>query len=201
MFSFHDKVPEAWTEAVDWVREATGGDAVLAGGALRDLVNGVEIKDLDIFVPWSLEAYNGMRERLRLEGATLGQYVPPFAASYGSMKDVIAILGFEFRGLPLNIIFLSSEEEKFSVYSVISRIDFGICQIGMNREGILQVTPAFLNDLTRKTFTNLRFGDEPRARRRWERISQKYPGWRAVNLEPPVIPEIVEAAFDGLFTS
>lgn len=44
-------VPLAWRQLLADVQlELPRGGAVLAGGALRDLDNGVEVKDLDIFI-------------------------------------------------------------------------------------------------------------------------------------------------------
>ncbi len=43
-------IPTTWKELKDTVSRVTGCKAVIAGGALRDLIKGRVPKDLDIFV-------------------------------------------------------------------------------------------------------------------------------------------------------
>ena len=49
MTIFGKEVPWAWTEVLRTV-QSVHPEAILAGGALRDLILGGEVKDLDIFI-------------------------------------------------------------------------------------------------------------------------------------------------------
>lgn len=178
------QVPEAWLQAMARVSAVAGTPCVLGGGAIRDLVLGQSIKDLDITVPFSEARFQALLQGFSEFPKT--QHVNVGTSEYiEGMQECKAVLGFDVPGIPpLNIIMLA-ERVGTDVLSVVERNDFGICQIGCNSNGHIEATEAFYKDVENKTFTNTRFGDEPRARRRFERLSQKYPDYTPVNLDPP----------------
>lgn len=55
-------VPTTWKEIMDAVNRVIGGNCILAGGALRDLIKGQVPKDIDIFVFGAKELYTYQTE-------------------------------------------------------------------------------------------------------------------------------------------
>jgi len=127
-----DNVPEVVVGLLDFFK--TGGrQAMLAGGAVRDLILGAEITDWDFFVNddvnWSiknlrlfLETYN---YRL-LEGESTEQYANDVFITY-TFKN----LG---NGKPIQVI-VSNQ--------TLSDFDISTCQCGLLLDGTLITTPVF----------------------------------------------------------
>lgn len=172
-------VPSAWRTLLAQFPANT----VLAGGALRDLHNGREVKDLDLWVPadpnpwekiWSVTAHWGDEPREETGGSS-GDPVNGI-----ERVQLWAVPGWD---LPVNIMVC----RPIGVEAVIQTFDFGICQIGCAADGKVFATGEYFRDRRDHTFT---FIDAPgrtreRSWRRWERIGAKYSGWRVVNLEKP----------------
>ena len=45
-------IPQRWRDALTALQDGGFPEAIIAGGALRDLDNGAPVKDVDIFVKW-----------------------------------------------------------------------------------------------------------------------------------------------------
>lgn len=48
--SIADKIPQEWKDVLSAIQQAGAGEALIAGGALRDLANDRPVKDVDIFL-------------------------------------------------------------------------------------------------------------------------------------------------------
>lgn len=176
-------------------------DSYLIGGALRDTVNGREIRDFDIYVGPNFT--DDM-----IEGATIltdGQeYLGQVAwgqcnfdrklsrvlelvenASPAIFSDII----MHERAPAFQIMVL---KEMFATPDEAARsVDFGICQIAYNLKTGLYCTPDFFRDCINRTFTFFPGGrsenDRLRSIARFERISRdKYHGYTPVNLDKPI---------------
>lgn len=181
------QVPMAWLIAMSKVSAVTGMPCILSGGALRDLVLGRPVKDLDISLPYSEEVFKDA-----LDGFShypKSQHIAAGAAGYiDGMCECKAVLGFDLPGIPpLNLVFLR-DDIPMSALEVAGRNDFGICQIACNSNGHIEVTEAFLKDADNKTFTVTRPDDGDRCLRRFERLSEKYPGYVFVPFDDGPVP-------------
>lgn len=174
-------IPQEWRDFLALVQQVDPF-AILAGGALRDLDHGRPVKDLDIFVQPGFN--HAAFEKLLPPGS----YWPVMRrADYASLVDVQSIWGsyvelarpLEFAEyLPAQIIELN---RPMSTFEIIGRLDFGLCQIGFDGTTLVR-SPVYMTDSTNKTFTLVRIDDEvgARARRREERLSNKYSDFRFI---------------------
>lgn len=183
-------VPREWVGTLKLV-QTLFPEAVLAGGALRDLDNKKPVKDIDIFVTHSDNVENRLRvifgdEEVRCElPETIASYVmenPP--------RDVRSIYhcGQTVSGVAIQVITLQLDKP-FSLETVIERLDIGLCQIGTdgaygtdhgNGDPTVSVsmTLDYLNDVSDKKFTIMVDSvHRDRSLARIERLSKKYPEW------------------------
>lgn len=159
-------------------------EAILAGGAVRDLYHGKPVKDLDIFVHaegadiWQIEELltRAFPDTRRLQLAN-------FSSCYLN-TDCASSISFEIRSLlgpvELNVIHLNGQPTHMTV---LRRMDFGICQIGVCKWHLF-FTPEFVEDAKNKTFTVTRCDHEAgleRTLQRWERLREKYPEHTLIN--------------------
>jgi hypothetical protein len=172
------EVPLSYLSVIRLVEMVTGTPVFLAGGAVRDTMHGVEVKDLDVFLSYTKEAFDTIV--FAFQNCHRYQMITAETADYMTMSEVQAVLGYDLPNIQVNIIFLK-EGVPCTLHDVITRCDFGLCQIGCDVDGKVLYTEAFLTDAVNKTFTNTRFGDEPRALNRFDRLVKKYPGYRLIN--------------------
>lgn len=143
---------------------------------MRDLDNGREVKDLDVFCP-NVDSLDDFKARvgtiasMRLLGV-MGGY------ENWATSECVGVLDVEGPYGPVQLIGLTTGPE-----SILPRIDFGICQIGFDGDQVVR-TEAYEVDKAAQTFTIVRSDDaaqEDRSFRRFDRLSVKYPGWSLVN--------------------
>lgn len=156
-------------------------NAVVSGGYLRDTLNSVPPKDIDVFCgPLSdgaLKLLNSMFPAMR-------QQVSEAAADYvfgSENRGVAAVwdLGIAPEGLPMQLIVVTPET---AVLDVFKRNDFGICQLQDDGE-TLTMTAACAKDMAERTFTLVACENErerERSLRRWARLGEKYPDFKLV---------------------
>lgn len=146
--------------------------AVISGGYLRDRLNGVQPKDIDVFVPgMSLDQFVSMKK------AFPDSHKETFsgAMDYVSGGEVASchVLG-DVSGIPIQMIELYGQESYKDRYKIN---DFGQCQCmddGVHFEG----TGLFVDDRVNHTFTLDVCEDKrqfDRSMRRWERLKERYP--------------------------
>jgi len=175
-------IPTSWLRVLQQVAIVTKTSPVLSGGALRDLATGRTPKDLDIFVQHSVEAVWAVSEFFLSEGYEVYQEVDTEYVQ--NMDGIEYVLGFRKAGeVDLNFVFVA-EDKACDAISIASRNDFGICQIAASVSGgsaHVYSTEAFKTDLANQTFTIVHQHDHARTLRRWERLSERYQGWRLVD--------------------
>lgn len=161
------QIPREWLSYLQEIRRYCPS-AIIAGGALRDLYCGKEVKDIDFFaLPPS--------DVLPLEWSGSDM-------DYEGMKYVVAVLTRRKDDVMQNLILYDAAE---SVNELLSSFDFGICQIGFDGFNTL-VTSAFLWDFKHGVFTMRHTDRIDRSKLRYERINQRY-GW------PLIVEEKVDA--------
>ena len=189
------ELPEQWQEVIRRIR-GVAPSAVIAGGALRDLDNGREVKDIDVFFTGDLEWPHimGRLEELGLftyRSSCGGSYMDGAADEIDGTATYVSIDG----DLPeLNLIQLSKD---FNPALVIDRCDFGLCQIGYDLRGVVK-TPQYEYDKANQCFTLTRAESVEGVRRslkRFERLQRKYEGWKLV--VPEEFMRIYQAARDA----
>lgn len=152
-----------------------GHEAYIGGGALRDAMHGVPMKDVDIFV---MPYRDGPVLGPRVDSETIEEILGGFAHKHQvfnyAFSDVAEQWIFEGEGdgPPLNFIAMRHHS---TPEQLARRMDFGICQIVLTAEDECWVTPQWAVDYLQKTFTLTDPDREERALRRWERISERYP--------------------------
>lgn len=168
-------VPEPWLAALRRYQDAGLTDTCIAGGALRDLDNDRPVKDVDVWVDsraagWMARLAAGrpftQLDDEDLAGSNAGkiEHSLTFITPWGKVNEIAA----PFAG----------------VAEVVGSFDFGACQIGCAADGVVWATEQYFKDVAAKRFTYLPEGNDPaRSRKRWERISQKYPGWTVEGLD------------------
>lgn len=214
-------VPATWQEILAFVME-TEPDAVIAGGAIRDLYLGISsTKDLDIIIPvsgWSepgnKQSAAAVREPLiaaaiQMAGTSVGlSFDATRALSYGvlfpDVLEVVELPSFMGLDIPCQFVFVdnvgtratagrnfSSMSSREVAEALVSRADFGICQIGWTfptkkkkewPTGGFVITEAFQEDAAARCFT-LRNVTAPlwMHRDRLERFAMRagFRGWDA----------------------
>lgn len=169
-------IPTAWLDTMSRVRSVLPS-AFLAGGALRDLDNGRPVKDLDVFFTEGAYDTSYLEDGLAKLGyfynsRCAGAYMTDAAGEVGGTTTYV-----NTDGLPeLNLIQL---DPSFNPASIVERVDFGLCQIGYDLMGVIS-TAAYQFDKVNQRFTLTRAESVEgvmRSLKRYDRLSQKYPGW------------------------
>ena len=179
-------IPQVWQDMLHRLHILGFPEAVIAGGALRDLDNGREIKDVDIFV----QDQPGVKAKLDAVFGTQGvSLVPEFVLAYCEFnEEVIDVFDYgtdavDFDTLlsppPYQVIVLSSLYDPFQA---MERFDLGITQIAFDGTRMF-VHPNYTRDKEQKRMTLVRCessNDWERTERRWKRHSKKYEHWAFV---------------------
>lgn len=172
-------IPLAWQKELADLR-AVCPTAVLAGGALRDLDNGREVKDLDIFI-------RAMSEREALCAIELlnasgfhVEHQPSDLTSYPEDQNLEVVLIANVVGSdetpPVQLIFTNWDTDR-----IVERFDYGICRVAFDGTNLV-VSDDYIDDREAQVFRLRR--DRPTAIsmrgsiHRYARLTaDKYPGW------------------------
>jgi len=177
------KLPADW-QAFLMRLQSQFPEAVIAGGALRDLILQRDIRDIDIFV----QSRGKMTEPMI--NMALGTFVQPMNPEW--VKDyeehlpelfaVYELGGYDEESRPFQIIALNME---VTPKSVIDRIDFGICRVAHDGE-VFIITREFTKDAEQQTFTLVHTNNRQSSQKRFYRLTEeKYLGYGAVDLWEP----------------
>lgn len=182
------QLPNRWREVLTAI-QARFPEAIIAGGALRDLDHGKGVKDVDIFIAdRGVTTYDMLVEAFGYPGRVV---MDARAAEYlGSIDEVLAVFEFPPSGehevlgsAPFQIVvlpwyYLGNGGPEFAERT-LARFDFGICRIA--HDGVeITISPAYKRDKDNKTLTLLRCENErqlDRSLMRLERLERKYPGY------------------------
>lgn len=164
-------VPFAWDQALRTV-QTVHPEAVLAGGALRDLILGGTVKDLDIFVGPTLTNLDEVLT-IRYGWRRIKQCNMSYCATNVPISTVLtySVPGLEYE---VQIIQLTNLD---TPHDAIARMDFAACQVGYCSPSHWCYTPDALKDFLNRTITMLEPADtiqEGRSLARAERFADKY---------------------------
>lgn len=174
------KIPYEWKATLDYIREHCP-EAVIGGGCLRDLDNGREIKDIDIFVSGSrMQHLEDLHKKLTHDGACevsdidYDQVYP-----VGEGNDVVGHFEVEFEDItePVQIIMVN-----FDCSKITDRFDYGICRISYDGQNVYR-SPDYEADKRDQVFRLClqRCGQGLASSvHRYARLVRKYEGWRFV---------------------
>lgn len=184
--------PQDWTDILVKLQRGGLAEAVLAGGALRDLEQGKPIKDLDIFIE-QRDEHTGpnIQACLGLDDNTLKRMETP--ENYGIHFTELYGVWEWFRPEPLIPVQIIALNMTVDLNTVVSRFDFGICQVAYDVRCTLH-TAAYYKDIAHKTFTVLK--DSRTTATRWERLRAKYEGWTLNDPENLLANYITDDGFD-----
>lgn len=163
-----DRLPYIWRWNVNKLR-SNGLNAVLAGGALRDLYCAKRVKDIDIFILYDkpTSSYYEAIKILRGEwlSKTYTQISPVYEINYVAeqtkIKPPIQLIGVHSVKTPLDL---------------ISRFDFGLNQICYDGNEIIY-TKAFERDFMYGNFTLTHPKTYDKSIERFNSWNEKYPNW------------------------
>ena len=141
----HLILPDEYKKALAFVK-AKCPEAVIAGGCLRDLHTGKEVKDIDIFVIAQLgdapELFGG-------EAVSSEEF-----DDYDGQGDIHYVENIELDGVeyPVQIIHLYQDERLDADFlkRAVERVDLGFCQVGF--DGLtFYSTDLYVDDMKNKT--------------------------------------------------
>ena len=143
------EIPVGWIEALTTIQQHFP-EAVIAGGALRDLVFGGTVKDIDIFAPDNCPAIEGLLSSTGWGFRAANEHLAEYAQWAGSTISFVGELIVPELDHPINLILLNMNE--FSMSAVLGRMDIGACKAGTDGR-LVTVTCDFLRDAANRSFT------------------------------------------------
>lgn len=172
------ELPAQWLEVLRKI-QTVFPSAKIAGGALRDLMNDRDIKDVDIFCPISTNP--GMADLVwkLFEGEDLS--LNP-TVTYTSNEDngddraLYAVFTLHKDGWQYDIILASPDD------CSIHNFDINICQISHDGEA-LTYTASYIQGITNKEIKALHVNRKDRNAKRIERLTAKYPEFTVIEGE------------------
>ena len=167
-------IPPVWDTALQAIQNQAPG-AIIAGGALRDLVFGGSIKDLDVFVP----AHESRGELQPFAGSNFQQTLFSVEYDIKAREEVVGCQEFHVPGVaePVQVVHMNSPSDLEFAEFVLRRMDFDACQIGFDGHDIL-CTLAFLRAVETRTWSIMNCENATQAQRslrRAERFMERYP--------------------------
>lgn len=176
VYGGHLVIPAEWKKVLHSVQELFP-QAVIAGGALRDLWHGKPAKDVDIFIP--IKEDGGLYED---EILSIDPYAEKIAASvYGQagnaatpgFRNIYVIWRLTIEGVIYECIFIEDRGE-----DVIDVFDLSIAQIAFDGNSV-RTTANFNRTIFDKVIRVCNVNRSDRQTKRMERVLSKYPEYRA----------------------
>ena len=200
-------IPPEWLTILAEVKKDCNEESMfLVGGAVRDLVLGTPIKDLDIFCTRAIivpDYFNSSTPVSTKSPELLEALCVSYNEDDAPPNRINKAYTTMMCGWEVNLI-VSTKRPTFD--SIIEDFDFGICQIGLdvyelgygiyqdsNRGMQIKYTQAFLDDVENKTLTitNKKFSRESHT----DKMLAKFPDYKLVD------PEAEDVATDKFFAT
>lgn len=157
---FGTEVPKIYDTILSDIQEVEPR-AIIAGGALRDLVLGGMVKDIDIFIPdYTENKLLALCHHLYDRG-----YVSGLSCQLGDYLKLRGHVSEWFHDdceKPIQVIFKIGD---FEPIELLGHMDFGACQIAYYGHGSFIYTSNFLADMALKKITLLDIPNETESRR------------------------------------
>lgn len=172
-----DLIPKEWTDLLLKI-QTVDPMAIIAGGALRDLDNDKEVKDLDIFVSCP---------DFELKDIIGECCIDKQAPSDIPDTDIISSTVYLVAGItiPVNIVTCAKHED--FLLQQLNRFDIGICKVGYDGRTFIQ-TSAYIRDKECKELVIYNSSWMPGSLARIARIGKKYPNWKQFLNVPTMYP-------------
>lgn len=177
------------------VHEAGAPEAFIAGGALRDLALGGEIKDIDIFASTDNHPHEVVL-KLQARGWVVTRQIQ--LGDYLKFQGYVQMLQSPHTAIEVQLIYKPGEFDKDAI---ISRFDFAAGMVAYDGQGVTLTIEAAA-DVGARRITLVDVPNEVEARRsarRAERFRAKYVGTDVVvdtTLGEQLFPEVFGVPFD-----
>ena len=168
-------------EVLRYLKDTYELDAFAAGGALRDLWHGVDVKDVDVFASGvSRVRASAICDALESEHPHAGAAFREVNTDYGDWShDIHTLYDFQLPDAPAPVQLIFSYT-KLTPRDVVAGFDMGFCKIAATADEDI-ITPDFLLDVGRQTATHVNPNINPdRVATRFQRLHNKYPQFRFV---------------------
>lgn len=145
-------IPRRWREVLLRLKQGGFTEAIIAGGALRDLLHGREIKDIDIWV-----ISRGSDTKLALDMALgistteLGEAESEYENTTKGIEDI-----YEFSdggAWKFQIMAMKAEHADTFTYDTVSRFDIGLCRVWSDDGTSIQADHFYRADSVAKELT------------------------------------------------
>ena len=167
--------PDLWRTIL---AKVPGG--IIAGGAVRDYLLGVEAKDIDVFVPLSWNSPTGFAE----------WFSHPDAEEYEMTDHVGFVMQQKIEGVTVDLIGISLEP--FTGVVLINTFDFGICRSWFDGDQIHDTFEA-MHDREKGRVTVMLDSRPERLLQRFLRFNARHGGeWSLFKDGSPYAPIIIE---------
>lgn len=179
------EIPRDWIDALMALRHGGFPEAIIAGGALRDLDNGREVKDVDFFVmPDPAPGLHpidatvaALDKAFGLEGYVLPIEVQVYA---NCTPDLLAVVNYERDdGIPFQVIVMPPADPDTFIRDQLARFDIGLCRIAYDGTQTVR-TRDYLFDQASKSLTIVNAPNAAHleaSRKRVRRLLSKYHGY------------------------
>lgn len=185
-----NKVPQEWLHVLKAFQDTGAPEAVIAGGALRDIFNSRAVKDVDIF----MKTRGSSRKNRKFieksfQASNLELVAQATGVSYSDAEEIFILKekdalmeSWDVVAGPnktkYNIIFTAAETggphpAQFG-YSLLAAFDFGLCMISCTGTTIIAPSP-YWEDVKNKEITLQKYRQG--SKEHLERIIKKYPRW------------------------
>lgn len=126
-------------------------NVVLGGGAMRDLICGKPVKDLDLFAsPTAV----GDVDFLRANFEATEQAVEKIKDDYDCAHRVGHVWDFWWEDVKAQMVLIDYPEwAPGDVATIVDTFDVGLCQVGISANGTVYASPAFHTDFSARTLT------------------------------------------------
>jgi hypothetical protein len=169
------RVPQGWLDVLSKIQNEWPV-ATIAGGALRDLDLGRPIKDVDVFIPYSVDSFSRLAKMMK---SNFNVYVDKIEHEMGGICSRLAVGAqapshfiFYYHGWKFEV---TQKLEAYQQNTIIDSFDLGICMICLVNGNIYR-SPHYITDVTNKTMTVIHdTGGQEHTHA--NRIEYKYRGW------------------------
>lgn len=161
-------------ELLSKIRKIKGAEnAVIAGGAVRDVILGLEPKDYDFFIPG--EGYRAVVETIGIDSKS-----HPDSVEYQtSMSTLKAVRQAEYEGLKVELMKEKLPNNEDFGRNVIKTFDYGICMAYYEGASLVREAEEFMTDKNNyhmTLYTLYHIADLPKSIARFNRLNEKLGG-------------------------
>lgn len=169
------KIPQEWKDILEAV-QVYFPQAVIAGGALRDLYHDKPVKDIDIFIPVccceeNLYADQAFQLDPNFKTIATNVYGQEGNEAMPGFRCLYVIYRLTQYSIPVELIFIQAEEDGKNVSSAF---DINICQVEYNGNWVT-TSIAFCLGVETKIITSCNVNRADRQEGRIRRMKDKYP--------------------------